>query len=187
MRWLIAVCLIFGFGCHGGGYDQSLMAKLTAKEQGIVGKYLLETSFQGTENNELKSFAEAMQALGGETTIECFPDKSFLMVVSQVVVEGKWVVDGMFVRLSIKSVGGKNPGEIGRAKDRARGISGFDLNNPQRSEFLQDFMNTMALERAESLRNLRIGVDGHSLYSSEGTSNDLFGATVSTFKPIADK
>lgn len=187
MRWLVAVCLFFGFGCSRGGYDQSLMAKLNAKEQGVVGKYLLETSFQGTQNDELKSFAEAMKALGGETTIECFPDKSFVMVVSQVEVKGKWVVDGMFVRLSIQSVGGKNPGEIGRAKDQARGVSGFDLNNPQRSEFLQDFMNTVALERAESLRNLRIGVDGHSMYSSEGSSSDLFGTTVSTFKPIADK
>ena len=181
---LCLVAVLCVAGCHRGGYDQSLMARLTAPEQKIVGMYKLEQSFESGQSDELKKLAEAMEMMNGEVTMECLPDKSFTMTVSNIPIKGKWAMTGTAVTLTIDDVSGKAPGEIGSAKEKMRGVSGYDMPAAQRDGFMEDFMNSMALDRAKELVNLKVGVDGRSLYTTATGAGTVFGSSVSTFRPV---
>jgi hypothetical protein len=182
MRWLVCLVLISLIGCHKGRYDQSAMARLPEKERKIVGQYELEKSHESISDPEMQKLADMFAGYEGITTLECFPDKRFEMTSGNVPMKGTWEMAGAEVHLSVQEVNGKKASEIGKVKDTSRGISGFDLSTPDRNEFLNDFMNSMALERAQSLSVLKVGIDGTSLYTTAAGPGSLFGSKVSTFR-----
>lgn len=187
MRYLVCVFLVFAcVACKKGGYNQDQMAKLTAPEQKIVGKYNLHSEFNsggGTgESKELKDLMEVLMALeGGEATLECFPDKTYVMLVGDVPVKGDWNLDQSFVRLRILKVGDMKPEEISKVELKNMGISGFSMGAAQREEFLAAYQNSMALQRAESMAYMRVSADG-TLYAAGDPKASIFGSMISYFK-----
>lgn len=187
MRSVIAVLLVLGvIGCRKGGYDQSQMAKLTAPEQKIVGKYKMETEFSGGDSAQLKDLMNVLELLeGGETTLECFPDKSFVMTVGEVPVKGTWGFEQTSIRLRITTVGSMKPGQVAKIESKNLGVSGWSMTPAQRDEFLAAYRNSIALERAEGMTSIRVGADG-TLYSAGGAEGSLFGSMVNYFKRIPE-
>ena len=181
------VCLIFvlaAFGCKKHGYDQSQMANLTAPEQKIVGKYKLETEFNSAESKELVDMLKALDVFEvGETTLECFPDKTYSMLVGKVEVKGQWKLEQQFVQLRIDKVGDMRPEQIAKIERKNMGISGWSMTPKQRDEFLQAYGNSMALERAENMAYMRVGVGG-TLYAAGNPKASIFGSMVSFFKKL---
>ena len=182
MRWIVCLLLVALIGCHRGRYDPAAMARLPEKERKIVGQYELEKSHENITDPEMQKLADMFAGYEGVTTLECFPDKHFEMASANIPMKGTWEMAGTEVHLTVQEVNGKKASDIGKVKDTSRGISGFDLSTPDRNEFLNDFMNSMALERAQSLAVLKVGVDGTSLYTTATGPGSLFGSEVSTFK-----
>ena len=191
MRTLaVTALLLSGMGCKNG-YDQSLMAKLTAPEQAIVGKNKLKTELAaaqpGATSAEFRDLMEILTFLeGGPTTLECLPDKSFAMVVGDTAVKGSWQLDKTELRLKIGKVGDMKPEQISKVDLENRGMSGFNMNPEQRDQFLSAYKNSIALERAESLTRLRVSADG-TLYAESGQADSMFGSLVSYFTKMKEK
>lgn len=180
---LLFPILIFLAGCQKG-YDSELMRRLSREEHQLIGKYTLETEFSGEGAKELKELMELLADLeGGETTLECLPDKTFQMMATGVEVTGDWKLESPQLWLQIKKVGDKKPSEISKVELGSMFKSGFDMSGKERDEFMSSYRSSMALERAESLTNLRVGVDG-ALYA-QPTDGKFFGATTSYFKRVA--
>ncbi|MBC8064320.1 MAG: hypothetical protein H7Y17_05785 [Chlorobia bacterium] len=187
MRFVLVVLLVLvSIGCRKGGYDQSQMAKLTAPEQKIVGKYKMETEFNTGNSAELKELLEVLETLeGGETTLECLPDKTFTMAVGEVPVKGTWSLEQTSLRLRITAVGSMKPEQVAKIESKNLGVSGWSMNPAQRDEFLAAHRNSLALERAEGMTSIRVGADG-TLYSAGDASGSLFGSMMNYFKRIPE-
>jgi hypothetical protein len=186
----ITALLLCGIGCKKG-YDQSQMAKLTAPEQAIVGKYELKTELAaaqpGASTAEFRDLMEILTLLeGGPTILECLPDKSFAMVVGDTTVKGSWKLDKSELRLKIDKIGDMKPEQISRVELENRGMSGFNMSPEQRDQFLSAYRNSIALERAESVARLRVSADG-TLFADSGQSDSMFGSLVSYFAKKKEK
>ena len=184
------VCFLFVLailGCKKGGYDQNQMALLTAPEQKIVGKYKLETEFNSSEAKELMDMMKALELLEpAKTKLECFPDRTYTMLVGKVEVKGKWKLEQQQVQLRIEKVGDMRPEQIAKIETKNMGISGFSMSPSQREEFLKAYSNSMALDRAEGMALMRIGTDG-TLYAAGDPKASIFGTLVNYFKKFPEK
>ena len=168
-------------GCKGG-YDQSQMARLTAPEQAIVGRYEMETDFSAIDSKELRGLIEAIGSMeGGDATLECFPNHSYVMEVSGIPVSGSWSLEKGLVRLRIQKVGDKNPEDIQRVKMTQLDFGRLLRNREQGEEFMSEYVHSIALDRAESMAAMRVGADG-TLYGQGSSSSILFGTVESYFK-----
>jgi len=172
-------------GCGKGKYDEQAMARLTDSEKKIVGEWQLERSFGNEETEEVRKMMEMFNEMAGPVTLECFPDKSYNMELLGVLVEGKWALDRTQVRLQIEKVGGMAPQDVIRGKSKP-GVSGWNMNPSQRQEFLSSMGNSAALDNAEEMRTLKMGVDGRSLYVVTSNSNALFSSGESVFKKVVE-
>lgn len=189
---ILIVLVLLGGGCKQG-YDQSQMARLTATEQAIVGKYDLKTEFNaspstpGSTSAEMRDLIEILTMVeGGTTTLECFPDKTYVMLVGETSVKGTWSLDKSDMRLKVDKVGEMRPDQIAKVELDNRGVSGWSMTPQQREEFLAAYRNSVALERAESVAKLRVAADG-TLFAAAGESDSIFGGFVNYFKKKADK
>ncbi|MBN9500955.1 MAG: hypothetical protein J0H02_04145, partial [Armatimonadetes bacterium] len=160
-------------------------ARLTDSEKKIVGEWQLERSFGNEETEEVRKMMEMFNEMAGPVTPECFPDKSYNMELLGVLVEGKWALDRTQVRLQIEKVGGMAPQDVIRGKSKP-GVSGWNMNPSQRQEFLSSMGNSAALDNAEEMRTLKMGVDGRSLYVVTSNSNALFSSGESVFKKVVE-
>lgn len=180
---LLPILLVF-VGCNKG-YDPELMRRLSREEHSLIGKYQLEMEFSGEGAKELRELVALLSGLeGGDTTLECLPDKTFTMMASGVKVTGDWRLESPQLWLQIKQVGDKKPSEIAKVELGSMFKSGFDMSGKERDEFLSGYRNSMALEQAEGLTNLRVGVDG-ALYA-QPVEGALFGASTSYFKRVKE-
>lgn len=169
-------------GCQKG-YDSELMRRLSREEHQLIGKYKLETEFTGEGAKELEELMSLLAGIeGGDTTLECLPDKTFKMIASGVEVTGDWKLESPQLWLQIKQVGNKKPSEIAKVELGSMFKSGFDMSGKEREEFLASYQNSLALERAEGLTKLRVGTDG-SLYA-QPTDGQIFGSTTSYFTRV---
>lgn len=169
-------------GCKSGGYDESQLARLTAQERKLVGKYKLEMDLGPEQNNpEMKDLVRLIQSLEGETTMEFLPNKKFSMLIGTAPVTGDWAMEELSLRLTIRQVGSMKPEEIARSELGNRQVNVWEMSAAEREKFLATYQNTLALERAESLARLRVGADGN-LYAEDGGKSTLFGSFSSYFK-----
>lgn len=182
MRFLLILALFVSLAGCQKGYDPALMSRLNAAEHKLVGKYKLEIEVTGEGSKQFKEIMQAMAGKDGDTTLECQPDKSFQMRSSGVDVHGTWTLEKETLWLAINKVGDQKPSEI-QPFNFENMKSGFDLSSAEREKFLKDFSASMALEQAESLSKLRVGVDG-MLYADAGEPT-LFGSFTSYFKKEA--
>lgn len=173
--------ILLALGCKKSGYNQNEMVRLTESEKKVVGKWTLERSF-GKGEEDLKKVMEMVDGMGSPVELECFPNKSYGLVVLKVPVKGTWAVIGTEVRLTIEKVGEMRPEDITRVATKNRGVSGWDMGSVQRDEYLKGVTNSLALTSAEDLSLLQIGVDGKSLYVARNKET-LFGSTIRVFKP----
>lgn len=187
MRTILAVLVVLlAAGCKKG-YDQVAMGKLTAPEQQIVGKYKMETEFKpgsgegSAELQELMGILNAMDA-GEYTTMECFPEKNFVMQVGDIAVTGDWNLTDSTLRLRINKVGDQKPEEISRSQLKTGGVSAWAMSAAQRDEFLKTYGGTIALEKAEGMATMRVSAEG-TLYGV-APQNSLFGSLISYFKKV---
>jgi hypothetical protein len=177
-----ALLLILCAGCNSGGYDASQMARLTAPERKVVGNYKLKMDLGAEGNNaELKDLVRLIEAMEGETTLECLPAKKFSMMIGTTPVTGDWAIQDLKLRLTIRQVGSMKPEEIAKTELANRQGSVWDMSAQERDKFLATYQNSLALERAESLALLRIGADGN-LYADDGGKSSLFGSISSYFQ-----
>jgi hypothetical protein len=189
MRTALALLpLLLLAGCKKG-YDQVAMGRLTAPEQKIVGKYKMETEFSagtGEGSMEIKKAMEFIMMLedGGDTLLECFPDKKFVMTVGELPVTGDWNLADTSLRLRINKIGEQKPEEIARDQLKGKGVSGWSMSPAQRDEFLKAHRGSIALERAESMATMRVSSDG-TLYGA-APENSLFGSLISFFKKVKE-
>lgn len=182
------VLLLAALGCKKG-YDQVAMGQLTAPEQQIVGKYKLDMEFNpgtGEGSAELKQLFNLLENLddGGDTFLECFPEKKFTMLVGDKPVTGQWNLEATTLRLRIDKVGDQQPDEISRSQLKSKGLSGWTMSPTQRDEFLKSFGASIALERAESMATMRVSTDG-TLYGASPESS-LFGSFTTFFKKVKE-
>ncbi len=176
---LPAIVLFAALGC-GKGYDQAQMSKLSSAEYGIVGRYTLEVDY-GTVSKDLKELLDVMTAMsGGRATLECMPDHSFVMTVNGVPVRGTWRVDSNNVRLRLQQVGDLKPSQVRRVELSMFGFSSRGMTRKDAEKLMREYMNSVALERAESMALMRIGTDGR-LYAVSRPNETMFSAASSYF------
>lgn len=190
---LFLLAVVLAFGCKKQGYNPNEMARLTPTEKKVVGKWKLERRLPDSEGKDVKEMVEVFDSIGGPVTMECLPNKTYTLIAMQIPVTGTWSVEGVNVRLRIEKVGDQRPEQIERIHNQTRGVNGFDMSALQREDFLKAHANSAALDQAEAVNNLQIGVDGKSLYvtrtnnGGNSLADILFSDVISVFKPAAEK